>query len=117
MIYAINNNCKSKSIFYLLITILLGFIFIYLQYFEYFSSLFTISDSVFGSSFYLLTGFHGAHVIIGVLFLIVSFFRLVKNHYTDNHFLNSTFASIYYHFVDVVWILLYALIYCWGTGI
>ena len=114
--YLVGRN-KSKSLFYLLITIILGLIFIYLQYYEYVSSLFTISDSVFGSSFYLLTGFHGAHVIIGVLFLMVSFIRLVKNHYTDSHYLNSTFASIYYHFVDVVWILLYALIYCWGTGI
>jgi len=108
---------KKKSIFYLMLTIILGFIFIYLQYFEYYSSFFTISDSVFGSSFYLLTGFHGVHVIIGVLFLVISLFRLIKNHYTDHHFLNSTFASIYYHFVDVVWILLYALIYCWGTGL
>lgn len=108
---------RNKGIMYLLITIILGIIFIFFQYFEYKNSLFTIADSVFGASFYLLTGFHGFHVLIGVLFLIVSLIRLIEYHYSENHYLNATFASIYYHFVDVVWIFLFAVIYCWGSGL
>lgn len=108
---------RKNSILYLFITIVLGIIFVFLQYYEYKYSLFTISDSVYGASFFLLTGFHGSHVIIGVLFLTVSLIRLISYHYTENHYLNATFASIYYHFVDVIWILLYAIVYCWGSGI
>lgn len=113
--YLINKNKKS-SIFYLFITILLGLLFVYFQYFEYFNALFTISDSVFGSSFFLITGFHGIHVIIGVAFLFVTFLRLIFNHFFFNHFLGFNFSSIYYHFVDVIWIFVYAVLYCWGSG-
>ena len=114
--YIVAKNRKN-AILYLLITVLLGLFFISLQYLEYKNSLFTISDSVYGASFFLLTGFHGFHVIIGVLFLLVSLIRLIVYHYSENHYLNATFASIYYHFVDVIWILLYAVIYCWGSGL
>lgn len=108
---------RKNAILYLLLTVILGVIFLYFQYYEYKNSLFTISDSVFGASFFLLTGFHGFHVLVGVLFLVVSFIRLISYHYSENHFLNATFSSIYYHFVDVVWILLFAVIYCWGSGL
>lgn len=111
--YLINKN-KISTIFYLLITILLGLLFVYFQYFEYFNALFTISDSVFGSSFFLITGFHGIHVIIGVAFLFVTFLRLIFNHFYFNHFLGFNFSSIYYHFVDVIWIFVFAFLYCWG---
>lgn len=114
--YIVAKNRKN-AILYLLLTIVLGLIFIFFQYLEYSNSLFTISDSVFGASFFLLTGFHGFHVIIGVLFLSVSLIRLISYHYSENHYLNATFASIYYHFVDVVWIFLFAVIYCWGSGL
>lgn len=114
--YIVSKNRKN-AILYLLLTVILGVIFLYFQYYEYKNSLFTISDSVFGASFFLLTGFHGFHVLIGVLFLFVSLIRLIAYHYSENHFLNATFASIYYHFVDVVWILLFAVIYCWGSGL
>lgn len=114
--YIVAKN-RQNAILYLLITVILGIIFIGLQYLEYKNSLFTISDSVYGGSFYLLTGFHGFHVFIGVIFLLISLIRLISYHYSENHFLNATFSSIYYHFVDVIWILLYAIIYCWGSGI
>ena len=114
--YIVAKNRKN-AILYLILTVVLGFIFLYLQFYEYQNSLFTISDSVFGASFFLLTGFHGFHVLIGVLFLGTSLVRLIAYHYSENHFLNATFASIYYHFVDVVWILLYGVIYCWGSGL
>ncbi len=114
--YLINKNKKS-AIFYLLITIFLGLLFVYFQYFEYFNALFTISDSVFGSNFFLITGFHGIHVIIGVTFLIVTFLRLIFNHFFFNHFLGFNFSSIYYHFVDVIWIFVFAILYCWGSNL
>lgn len=113
--YLINKNKKS-AIFYLFITIFLGLLFVYFQYFEYFNSLFSISDSVFGSNFFLITGFHGIHVIIGVIFLIVTFLRLIFNHFYFNHFLGFNFSSIYYHFVDVIWIFVFAILYCWGSA-
>lgn len=114
--YIVAKN-RENGILYLLLTVILGVIFLYFQYYEYKNSLFTISDSVFGASFYLLTGFHGFHVLVGVLFLVVSLIRLISYHYSENHFLNATFSSIYYHFVDVVWILLFAVIYCWGSAL
>ena len=114
--FIVSNN-KKLAVFYLFFSILLGFIFLFLQFYEYKYSLFSIADSVFGASFFLLTGFHGSHVLIGVLFLIVSLFRLAFYHFSSSSHLNATFASIYYHFVDVVWIFLFAVIYCWGTGL
>lgn len=114
--YIVAKNRKN-AIIYLLLTVILGIIFLYFQFYEYQNSLFSISDSVFGASFFLLTGFHGFHVLIGVLFLVTSLLRLIAYHYSENHFLNATFASIYYHFVDVVWIILYGVIYCWGSGL
>ena len=106
---------KKLSIIYLFLTIILGFLFIYFQYFEYFYSLFTITDSVYGSSFFLLTGFHAIHVWIGVTFLIVTFLRLIFNHFFFNHSLGFNFSAIYYHFVDIVWLFLFATLYCWGS--
>jgi cytochrome c oxidase subunit 3 len=112
--FLINKN-KISAIIYLFITISLGLLFVYFQYFEYFNALFTISDSVYGSNFFFITGFHGTHVIIGVIFLIVTLFRLIFNHFYFNHFLGFNFSSIYYHFVDVVWIFVFAILYCWGS--
>jgi cytochrome c oxidase subunit 3 len=110
---AAQHSTDKKGYIYLLITIMLGVVFLILQYIEYINSLFTISDSVYGASFYFLTGFHGIHVLIGVIFLLVSLIRLGLYHYSSDRVgLNATFASIYYHFVDVIWIFLYAVIYC-----
>jgi len=91
---------------------LLGFTFIYLQAFEYNAANFDITDSVYSSSFFMLTGLHGMHVIVGVLFLTVCFIRLLKNHFLNNHYLGLVFAIWYWHFVDVVWILLFLTLYC-----
>jgi len=98
-----------------LITICLGILFISLQMFEYNEALFNITDSVYSSTFYMLTGLHGMHVIVGVLFLITCFVRLIRNHFLSNHYLGLVFAIWYWHFVDIVWILLFIVIYCWGN--
>nr|YP_010021591.1 cytochrome c oxidase subunit III [Paurocephala sauteri]QOL10532.1 cytochrome c oxidase subunit 3 [Paurocephala sauteri] len=109
----INNNLSQtkKS---LILTIILGFYFTFLQKYEYSEAPFTISDSVYGSSFFLTTGFHGIHVIIGTMFLMHSFLRLNKLHFINNHHLGMEMSIWYWHFVDVVWLFLYITIYWWG---
>jgi cytochrome c oxidase subunit 3 len=92
----------------------LGFLFISLQVFEYFNAPFSINDSVYGSVFYILTGFHGMHVFIGAIFLLVVSIRCLKYHYDEyNQFVGLEGGLWYWHFVDVVWLLLYLLLYIW----
>lgn len=103
----------KKRIVSLLLTIRLGVYFTMLQIFEYFEATFTISDSVFGSIFFLATGFHGFHVLIGTIFLVVNFLRLNKFYFNEKHHFRFEAAAWYWHFVDVVWIFLYSLFYWW----
>lgn len=99
----------------LFITISLGVYFTLLQASEYYETSFTISDGVYGSTFFIATGFHGLHVIIGSTFLIVCFLRQLKYHFTSNHHFGFEAAAWYWHFVDVVWLFLYVSIYWWGS--
>jgi len=105
---------KDQSIFALFITIVLAVIFTGLQAFEYVTAPFTISDSVYGSTFYLATGFHGFHVFVGTCFLVVCLIRLMFNHFTKEHHFGFEAAAWYWHFVDVVWLFLFVTIYWWG---
>nr|AZZ89041.1 cytochrome c oxidase subunit 3 [Achilidae gen. 1 sp. n. 1 SX-2018] len=109
----INNKYKNsnKSI---LITVMLGIYFTILQKWEYSQSTFTIADSVYGSTFFLTTGFHGIHVMVGTSFLTVCMMRLKKMHFTKNHHLGFETAAWYWHFVDVVWLFLYLTMYWWN---
>nr|ARH55085.1 cytochrome c oxidase subunit 3 [Mecinus janthinus] len=107
------NNYK-KSFQGLFITILLGFYFSLLQMFEYLEAPFTIADSVFGSTFFMTTGLHGLHVIIGSLFLLVCLMRIFINHFSSKHHFGFEAAAWYWHFVDVVWLFLYISIYWWS---
>jgi len=75
-----------------ILTILLGFFFVLLQLFEYYESGFNITTSIYSCTFFMLTGLHGCHVIIGVLFLTISFLRLLLNHYLTNHYLGLVCA-------------------------
>lgn len=109
----IENNYK-QSIQGLLLTIILGIYFSLLQGYEYLEAPFTISDAVYGSSFFIATGFHGLHVIIGTTFLAVCLFRQIKNHFSSIHHFGFEAAAWYWHFVDVVWLFLYISIYWWG---
>lgn len=99
----------------LFITICLGLYFTLLQASEYYETSFTISDGVYGSTFFIATGFHGLHVIIGSTFLIVCLLRQLKFHFTSNHHFGFEAAAWYWHFVDVVWLFLYVSIYWWGS--
>nr|YP_009058224.1 cytochrome c oxidase subunit III [Empoasca vitis]YP_009469871.1 cytochrome c oxidase subunit III [Matsumurasca onukii]QFO89460.1 cytochrome c oxidase subunit 3 [Empoasca flavescens]AIL29203.1 cytochrome c oxidase subunit III [Empoasca vitis]AVF91594.1 cytochrome c oxidase subunit III [Matsumurasca onukii]UGK73339.1 cytochrome c oxidase subunit III [Empoasca vitis] len=109
----INNN-YTQTMHGLLVTVILGFYFTLLQLFEYIESPFCISDSVYGSTFFLTTGFHGLHVIIGTIFIYVSFIRVKNLHFHKDHHLGFEASAWYWHFVDVVWLFLYISIYWWG---
>jgi cytochrome c oxidase subunit 3 len=98
----------------LLLTIGLAGIFTGFQGFEYCTAAFTISDSVYGSCFYLLTGLHGAHVMVGTVFLTVCLSRAEAQLRPDHH-LGFELASIYWHFVDVVWLLVFIVVYYWSS--
>jgi len=105
----------SKATLSLIITITLGAIFTMLQGFEYLEAPFCISDSSFGSVFFITTGFHGLHVIIGSVFLIVSLVRFIKILNSKTHIVGFECAAWYWHFVDVVWLFLYSILYWWGA--
>ena len=77
---------------------------------------FNISDSVYGSCFYMTTGLHGFHVFAGTIAILVAFARLVKNHFTNTQHLGLESSVWYWHFVDVVWLLLFAIVYSWGPA-
>ena len=95
-------------------TIYMAFFFTLLQGMEYFGVSYTITDSVFGSTFYMGTGFHGLHVIIGTIFLLVGALRVFTYHSTNTHHVGVEAAILYWHFVDVVWLFLFGAVYFWG---
>lgn len=98
----------------LLATILLGILFTIFQAHEYGELSFGISGTAYGSVFYMITGFHGFHVIVGTLFLIVCYIRMVKNHFLSSCHVGYVCAIWYWHFVDIVWIGLWLIVYAWG---
>lgn len=113
--HRIINNIINKARIRLLITIILGLYFSLLQAWEYWTASFTIRDSVFGSTFFVTTGFHGLHVLIGSLFLATNLLRIVKTHFSIRHHFGFEAAIWYWHFVDVVWLFLYTSIYWWSN--
>jgi len=106
---------RAGTLYGLLYTIILASIFTFFQGVEYTVSSFTISDGIFGSCFYFGTGFHGLHVIIGTIFILVGLWRVLAYHLTDNHHLGLEAGILYWHFVDIVWLFLYIFIYYWGS--
>jgi cytochrome c oxidase subunit 3 len=102
----------------LLCTIALGLLFTAIQAYEYIHAPFAFKTSsggtIYGSTFFMATGFHGAHVIIGTIFLIVCYFRALKGHFTPRQHFGFEAAAWYWHFVDVVWLFLFVSVYIWG---
>ncbi|MCX7340388.1 MAG: cytochrome c oxidase subunit 3 [Hyphomicrobiales bacterium] len=98
------------------LTIALGVLFTVCQVYEYSHAAFSFKGHVYGSTFYMATGFHGFHVVIGTIFLAVCLYRAYLNHFTPKQHLGFEFAAWYWHFVDVVWLFLFAAIYVWGAG-
>ncbi len=97
------------------LTVILGVCFSGLQAYEYSHAAFGMGDTIYGTLFYLATGFHGLHVIIGTIFLAVCLARAYKRQLTPEGHLGFEFAAWYWHFVDVVWLFLFVAIYWWGS--
>lgn len=110
----LNRIYNNNFFFPFVITLLLAFLFTFLQEEEYADAPFSINDSVFGSVFFMTTGLHGLHVIIGTLFISVGFIRFFLKHFTAKHHIGFETSAWYWHFVDVVWILLFFLYYVWS---
>jgi|LNFM01.1.fsa_nt_gb cytochrome c oxidase subunit 3 len=114
--HALLENDRKGLIWGLLLTVVLGMIFSALQAYEYAHAAFNFSGHIYGATFYMATGFHGAHVIIGTIFLAVCLFRALKGHFTPQQHFGFEAAAWYWHFVDVVWLFLFIVIYVLGAG-
>ena len=113
--HALRDNQRGKLNFWLAATILLGFIFLGFQAYEYahaYADLnLKLTSGIFGSTFFMLTGFHGFHVCVGAIMLSVVLVRCVRGHFKPNHHFAFEAAAWYWHFVDVVWLGLYVVVY------
>jgi cytochrome c oxidase subunit 3 len=112
--HAIVAGRRDQALYGLILTVMLAVVFTALQGFEYCEANFRICDGVYGSTFFMATGFHGFHVIIGTIFLTVCTFRLNNYHFSQEHHFGFEAAAWYWHFVDVVWLFLFVSVYWWG---
>jgi cytochrome c oxidase subunit 3 len=113
--HAIVAGNRSKTIMFMWMTVLLGVVFLFVQGYEYYHAYhelnLTLASGIYGSTFFMLTGFHGFHVFVGMLMLLFITLRLQKGHFTPTRHFGFEGAAWYWHFVDVVWLGLYILIY------
>jgi cytochrome c oxidase subunit 3 len=113
--HALRENHRGKTIFWLLATVVLGFVFVACQAYEYHHAYTELNlkfnSGAYGSLFYMLTGFHGFHVLLGATMLTVILIRLIRGHFTADHHFGFEGAAWYWHFVDVVWLGLYLFVY------
>ena len=109
--HSIISGQRSQAMSGHIMTVLPGLIFTGLQAVEYIEAPFTIADSVYGTTVFVATGFHGLHVIFGTIFLSVCLIRLILSHFTRSNHFGFQAASWYWHFVDVIWLFLYVYIY------
>jgi cytochrome c oxidase subunit 3 len=117
--HSLLHNDRKGLVWGLLCTIVLGMLFTSIQAYEYGHAAFAFSQqaggNVYGSVFFMATGFHGFHVIVGTIFLIVCLFRALAGHFTPQQHFGFEAAAWYWHFVDVVWLFLFSCIYVWGS--
>jgi cytochrome c oxidase subunit III len=113
--WGLKKNSRSHLIWGLVATVALGILFLGLQAYEYVHAYrdlnLTLSMGAYGATFFLLTGFHGFHVTVGTIMLIVILGRAIRGHFTADHHFGFEGVSWYWHFVDVVWLLLFVLVY------
>ena len=113
--HALLDSNRSKTVAFMWLTVLLGLVFLFVQGFEYYHAYtdynLKLSSGVYGSTFFMLTGFHGFHVFVGMLMLLFTTLRLQKGHFTPDRHFGFEGAAWYWHFVDVVWLGLYILVY------
>ena len=113
--HAIQKGDQRRCGWGLLLTVILGVIFTCTQAYEYDHATFAFDQDIYTSTFYLATGFHGFHVIVGTIFLAVCYFRILKGHFTPEQHIGFEAAAWYWHFVDVVWLFLFCSVYWWGS--
>ena len=112
--HALRENKRGGLIWGLVLTVVLGVAFTCIQAYEYAHAGFGFTDGIYSSTFFMATGFHGAHVIIGSIFLMVCLGRSLAGHFKPDHHFGFEAAAWYWHFVDVVWLFLFFAIYWWG---
>ena len=112
--HALKENNRGGLIFGLVLTVALGLAFTCIQAYEYAHAGFGFTDGIYSSTFFMATGFHGAHVLIGSIFLMVCLGRSLAGHFKPDHHFGFEAAAWYWHFVDVVWLFLFFAIYWWG---
>jgi len=118
--HALLNNDRQGLKWGLIATVALGALFTAVQAYEYAHAAFAFSrdngGNIYGSTFFMATGFHGFHVLVGTIFLLVCLFRALKGHFTPQQHFGFEAAAWYWHFVDVVWLFLFACIYVWASS-
>jgi cytochrome c oxidase subunit 3 len=114
--HSLLHNDRKGLVWGLALTIVLGLFFTSIQAYEYLVAPFAFSGNIYGATFFMATGFHGAHVIIGTIFLIVCLLRALRGDFTPQQHFGFEAAAWYWHFVDVVWLFLFACIYVWGNS-
>jgi cytochrome c oxidase subunit III len=112
--HALIHNDRRGLIWGLAATVALGLTFTSVQAYEYSHAMFSFGGNIYGSTFFMATGFHGFHVIIGTIFLIVCLIRAIRGDFTPKQHFGFEAAAWYWHFVDVVWLFLFFCIYVWG---
>lgn len=112
--HALLENDRKGLIQGLALTVFLGALFTALQVYEYGHAGFTFGGHIYGATFFMATGFHGFHVLVGTIFLAVCLWRAMKGHFTPKQHFGFEAAAWYWHFVDVVWLFLFACIYVWA---
>ncbi|MEM7427749.1 MAG: cytochrome c oxidase subunit 3 [Pseudomonadota bacterium] len=113
--HALLHNDRQGLKWGLICTVALGALFTAVQAYEYGHAAFGFSGSIYGATFFMATGFHGFHVLVGTLFLIVCLFRALAGHFKPEQHFGFEAAAWYWHFVDVVWLFLFAAIYVWAS--
>ncbi len=114
--HALLENDRQGLKYGLILTIALGVCFTCVQAYEYSHAAFSFAGNIYGATFFMATGFHGFHVLIGTMFLTVCLVRAYLGHFSPTQHLGFEFAAWYWHFVDVVWLFLFICIYVWGHG-
>jgi len=114
--HAILEGKQAESVKALAITVALGVVFTCFQAYEYYHATFPFKGGIYSSAFYMATGFHGLHVLVGSIFLTVCLFRANAGHFTPEAHFGFEAAAWYWHFVDAVWLFLFAAVYWWGNS-
>ena len=109
-----HENNRKDMINGLAIAVILGLIFTGFQAYEYSHAAFGFAGNIYGANFFMATGFHGFHVVVGTIFLFICMVRAMRGHFTPESHLGFEAAAWYWHFVDVVWLFLFAAVYVWG---